>query len=92
VGMERKAIPLRIPVSRAIREDLHAVQQELKGAEYNYWSPRTRKGHSDRCTALALAVRAAGAGGGPFAASRVSNDRRGRAMRGGKGRWGRRAA
>jgi phage FluMu gp28-like protein len=92
VGMERKAIPLRIPVSRAIREDLHAVQQELKGAEYNYWSPRTRKGHSDRCTALALAVRAAGAGGGPFAASRVTTSRRDRARQGGKGRWGRRAA
>jgi hypothetical protein len=28
--------------------------------EYSYWAPRTREGHSDRCTALALAVRAAG--------------------------------
>lgn len=53
---------LRIPVSRAIREDLHAMQQVVTNGEYNYWAPRTREGHSDRCTALALAVRAAGTG------------------------------
>lgn len=91
VAMERKARPIRIPVSRTIREDLHAVQQELRNGTYNYWSPRTKKGHSDRCTALALAVRAAGAGGGVFAAARVQHDRRSRAMGRGKGRWGRRA-
>lgn len=51
---------LRIPVSTTIREDLHEVQQIISNGEYNYWSPRTKKGHSDRCTALALAVRAAG--------------------------------
>jgi len=51
---------IRIPMSRAIREDLHSVQQVVTGGEYNYWAPRTREGHSDRCTALALAVRAAG--------------------------------
>jgi phage FluMu gp28-like protein len=50
---------LRIPVSRAIREDLHMMQQVISNGEYNYWSARTREGHSDRCTALALAVRAA---------------------------------
>lgn len=55
---------LRIPVSRVIREDLHQVQQIISNGEYNYWSPRTRKGHSDRCTALALAVRAVDIGGG----------------------------
>lgn len=49
---------LRIPVSRAIREDLHMMQQVISNGEYNYWSARTRDGHSDRCTALALAVRA----------------------------------
>jgi len=91
--MERRAIPIRIPVSRAIREDLHSMLQELKGGEYNYWSPRTKKGHSDRCTGLALCVRAAGEGGGPFAASRVTNNRRALQAQGrGKGRWGRRAA
>jgi phage FluMu gp28-like protein len=51
---------LRIPISTAIREDLHAMQQVVTNGEYNYWSRRTREGHSDRCTALALAVRAAG--------------------------------
>ena len=35
------------------------MQQVINNGEYNYWSPRTREGHSDRCTALALAVRAA---------------------------------
>lgn len=50
---------LRIPLSTAVREDLHQMQQVITNGEYNYWSPRTREGHSDRCTALALAVRAA---------------------------------
>lgn len=53
---------LRIPISRTVREDLHAMQQVVTNGEYNYWAPRTREGHSDRCTALALAIRAAGAG------------------------------
>ena len=43
-----------------MREDLHAMQQVVNKGEYSYWAPRTREGHSDRCTALALAVRAAG--------------------------------
>jgi phage FluMu gp28-like protein len=51
---------LRIPISTTIREDLHEMQQVITNGEYNYWSRRTREGHSDRCTALALAVRAAG--------------------------------
>jgi phage FluMu gp28-like protein len=51
---------IRIPISRMIREDLHAMQQVVTGGEYSYWAPRTREGHSDRCTALALAIRAAG--------------------------------
>jgi phage FluMu gp28-like protein len=50
---------IRIPISRAVREDLHAMQQVVKQGEYSYWAARTREGHSDRCTALALAVRAA---------------------------------
>lgn len=51
---------LRIPISTTIREDLHEMQQVITNGEYNYWSRRTREGHSDRCTALALAVHAAG--------------------------------
>ena len=53
-------VKLRIPISRVIREDLHEMKQVITNGQYNYWSPRTREGHSDRCTALALAVRAAG--------------------------------
>jgi phage FluMu gp28-like protein len=53
---------IRIPISRVIREDLHAMQQVVHNGEYDYWAPRTREGHSDRCTAAALAVRAAGDG------------------------------
>ena len=53
---------VKVPISRAVREDLHAMQQIVNNGEYNYWAPRTREGHSDRCTALALAVRAAGTG------------------------------
>jgi phage FluMu gp28-like protein len=81
-----------IPISRAIREDLHEMQQTISNGVYNYWSPRTRLGHSDRCTALALAVRAAGHGGGPFGWARVAErdrgvglrERIGRMMRGGR--------
>lgn len=51
---------IRIPISRVIREDLHAMRQVVANGQYNYWAPRTREGHSDRCTAGALAVRAAG--------------------------------
>jgi phage FluMu gp28-like protein len=54
---------LRIPISRMVREDLHAMQQVVTNGIYNYWAPHTRAGHSDRCTALALAVHAAGLGG-----------------------------
>lgn len=68
---------LRIPNSRALREDLHSMQQVITNGQYNYWAPRTREGHSDRCTALALAVRAAGSGGGPVQYERV--ERAGRA-------------
>ena len=74
VALKREIFPLlrrqftapaqvRVPVSRAVREDLHAMQQVVHNGEYNYWAPRTRIGHSDRCTALALAVRAAGEAG-----------------------------
>jgi phage FluMu gp28-like protein len=51
---------IRIPISRSVREDLHAMQQVVNAGEYSYWAPKTREGHSDRCTALALAIRASG--------------------------------
>lgn len=53
-------VKLRVPISIAVREDLHAMKQIVRNGEYSYAAPRTAEGHSDRCTALALALRAAG--------------------------------
>lgn len=73
---------VRIPISRVIREDLHEMRQVVTNGEYNYWSPRTREGHSDRCTALALAIRASQTGGGPFAYQKIDRPSpRGRRLR-----------
>lgn len=53
---------LRIPVNRAVREDLHSIQRVTTSAGgVTYRAPQTEDGHADRCTALALAVRAAAA-------------------------------
>lgn len=57
---------IRVPIDRVFREDLHAMQQVVHNGKFNYWAPRTKEGHSDKCTALALANRAAGSGSGPF--------------------------
>lgn len=51
-------VKVRIPISKAVREDLHEMRQIVKNGEYTYSAPRTAEGHSDRCTALALALRA----------------------------------
>jgi len=51
---------LRVPVDVEVREDLHEMQQIVKNGEYSYSARRTAEGHSDRCTALALALRAGG--------------------------------
>lgn len=50
---------VRVPVDIEVREDLHAMQQIVTNGEYSYQAPRTAEGHSDRCTAAALATRAA---------------------------------
>lgn len=68
-------VHLRIPISVAIREDLHQMQQTVSNGAFSYWSPRTRDGHSDRCTALALAVRAAGKASAPFAYESANPER-----------------
>ena len=49
---------IRLPVDVECREDLHEMQQVIKDGKYNYMAKRTSEGHSDRCTALALANRA----------------------------------
>ena len=57
------AMKLRVPFAVETREDLHEMQQVISNGNYNYKAPRTDAGHSDRCTALALALRAASFGG-----------------------------
>lgn len=67
---------LRIPVDVDIREDLHEMQQVIKDGKYNYTAKRTSEGHSDRCTAAALGLRAASFGGGhisPFSTGSTHN-------------------
>jgi phage FluMu gp28-like protein len=51
---------IRVPVSRDLREDLHAVQRVVStGGNVTYSAPRNADGHSDRAAALALCCRAA---------------------------------
>jgi hypothetical protein len=65
------AVKLRVPFATETREDLHEMQQIVSNGKYSYSAPRTAAGHSDRCTALALAVRAASRDGGYIAPPRV---------------------
>jgi len=65
-------VKLRVPISIAVREDLHAMKQIVRNGEYSYAAPRTAEGHSDRCTAIALALRAAGSSSGPFVYERIA--------------------
>ena len=65
--MAFEAKTLGIPVSRVIREDLHSVSRvALSGGGVTYRAPHTDDGHADRCTALALALRASVSSGGNF--------------------------
>lgn len=58
MAFERRGV--RIPVSRAIREDLHSMHRvSTPGGAVTYKAPHTADGHADRCTAKALACRAA---------------------------------
>ena len=53
----------RIPISRAVREDMHSVQRMTSNSgNITYRAPHTEDGHADRCTAKALAHRAMGCG------------------------------
>lgn len=68
---------LRIPISRTIREDLHSMHRVVTpSGNLTYRAPLTDDGHADRCTAAALAIRAAGTGGGPVVADRIRLRRR----------------
>ena len=51
---------IRIPPSRELREDLHGMQKSVStGGAVRYFALHGPDGHSDRASALALAVRAA---------------------------------
>ena len=51
---------VRIPVSRAVREDLHSVARVVTpSGNISYRAQYTPDGHADRAMALALAIRAA---------------------------------
>lgn len=57
--MAFEARQLRIPISRAIREDLHSMHRVATAqGSVTYRAPMTDDGHADRATALALCVRA----------------------------------
>jgi phage FluMu gp28-like protein len=57
------AAKVRVPSDRTIREDLHSVHRvTMGGGGVTYRAPHTDDGHADRCTALALAMRAAATG------------------------------
>lgn len=75
---------LRIPVSRVIREDLHSIHRVISpNGNVSYRAPMTPDGHADRCTGLALAVRAARRNcGGIIVARSLPGNRRNRVLRG----------
>src|SRR4051812_3543821 len=59
IAFEKRAV--RVPVSSEIREDLHGIQRiSSHHGQISYRAAHNADGHSDRCTALALALRAAG--------------------------------
>jgi phage FluMu gp28-like protein len=58
--MAFEARRLRVPIDRAIREDLHSVCRVVSNnGGVTYRAPHSADGHADRCTAKALATRAA---------------------------------
>jgi phage FluMu gp28-like protein len=60
-AMERRGV--WIPMSAEIREDLHSVHRVVSNTgQISFRASRSADGHSDRATALALAVRAAESG------------------------------
>jgi len=74
VAFENKR--LRVPVSRDVREDLHSMQRvATTGGSVTYRAPHTADGHADRCTALALCLRASGTMGGGINAETLSQIR-----------------
>ena len=58
MAFEQRSV--RVPISRLVREDLHSVNRVTTASGgITYRAPHSTDGHADRCTALALALRAA---------------------------------
>jgi phage FluMu gp28-like protein len=71
---------IRVPRDKAIREDLHSVNElTTPGGNKQYRAVRRSDGHADRCTALALANYAALLNQGSGAIQETSNIMLGRA-------------
>jgi phage FluMu gp28-like protein len=57
MAFEKRSV--RVPISRLVREDLHSVNRVTTASGgVTYRAPHSADGHADRCTALALALRA----------------------------------
>jgi phage FluMu gp28-like protein len=70
MAFEKRAV--RVPVSRVIREDLHLISRVTSPSGLiTYRASHTPDGHADRCTALALAVRAGSEMAAPMKMERV---------------------
>jgi phage FluMu gp28-like protein len=72
---------VRVPISRLIREDLHSLNRVASPTgQMTYRAPHSADGHADRCTALALALRAAGDGPAKAGSESVARRRGSRDM------------
>ena len=82
VAFEKRLV--RVPAERAIREDLHSMQRvSTTAGGVTYRAPHSEDGHADRCTALALCVRAAATGTAGMGSGRIylfENTRRSQAV------------
>ena len=57
MAFEKRSV--RVPISRLVREDLHSMNRVTTATGgVTYRAPHSADGHADRCTALALALRA----------------------------------
>ena len=66
--LKADAKQIGIPKSKVIREDLHSMHRVTSpNGGVSYRAPHSKDGHADRCTALALAVRAGDNPAAPFA-------------------------
>jgi phage FluMu gp28-like protein len=72
---------VRVPVNRAIREDCHSLQRVATAAgTVTYRAPHSDDGHADRCTALALCLRASSRVGKSFPIRSMAHTRRYQAL------------